>query len=203
MEDPDSNATYALYNEFMRNQTKLYNLLINESLTIKLKNKNIIIYPQASRPLSSLPITSFWMVIILGFSALIIVLSIWSSQRGKTHIRILMLLGVGFFIGAIFNAVTLSREIVLHGELFYLLSSLNLLGILLFEFSITALLWNYPKKISNFPTNILIYTLYPIVWINQTWQIIELPLHAYYLHILITFSFLIFFLSANGFNLVI
>ena len=193
MEDPDSNATYALYNEFMRKQTELYDLLINESLTIKLKNKEVTLYPQASRPLSSLPIASFWMVIAVGFSALIIVLSIWSSQRGKTHIRILAILGIGFFFGAIFNAVTLSREIVLHGELFYLLSSLNLLGIILFGLSITALLWNYPKRLSNFPTTILIYILYPIIWINQTWQIIELPLHTYYLHFLITFIFLVFF----------
>ena len=193
MEDPDSNPTYETYNEFMRKQTELYDLLFNESLTVKLKDKEVTLYPQASRPLSSLSITSYWMVIAFGFSALIIVLSIWSSQRGKTHIRILAVLGVGFFVGATFNAVILSREIVLHGELFYLLSSLNTLGIILFGLSITALLWNYPKRISNYPTTLLIYILYPIIWINQTWQIIELPLHTYYLHFLITFCFLVFF----------
>lgn len=193
MEDPDSNPTYETYNEFMRKQTELYDLLFYESLTIKLKDKDVTIYPQASRPLSSLPIASFWMVIAFGFSALIIVLSIWSSQRGKIHIRILAVLGVGFFVGATFNSVILSRELVLHGELFYLLSSLNTFGIILFGLSIAALLWNYPKRLSNFPTTLLIYTLFSIIWVNQTWQIIELPLHAYFLHFLITFCFLVFF----------
>jgi signal transduction histidine kinase len=200
IEDPDSNPTYALYNEFMRKQTELYNLFINDSLIIKLKNKNVTIFPQANRPLSSLSLASFWMVIILGFSALIIVLSIWSTQRGKTYIRILALLGGGFFIGAIFNAVTLSREVVLHGELFHLLSSLNLLGIILFGLSITALLWNFPKQLSNYPTTLFIYILYPVIWVNQTWQIIELPLHAYYLHFLITFIFLVFFAIRQWFQ---
>ena len=200
MEDPDSNATYALYNEFMRKQTELFELLTNESLTIKLKDKDITLHPQRMRPISSLPIAQFWMIIAFGFSALIIVLSIWSSQRGIVHIRILALLGGGFFIGAIFNAVILSREIVLHGELFHLLSSLNLLGIILFGLSITALLWNYPKRLSNYPTTLLIYTLYPIIWINQTWQIIELPLHTYYLHFLITFCFLVYFAIRQWFQ---
>ena len=140
------------------------------------------------------------MIIAFGFSAIIIVLSILSSQRGIVHIRILALLGGGFFIGAIFNAVILSREIVLHGELFHLLSSLNLLGIILFGLSITALLWNYPKRLSNYPTTLLIYTLYPIIWINQTWQIIELPLHTYYLHFLITFCFLVIFAIRKWFQ---
>ena len=168
MEDPDSNPTYELYNEFMRKQTELYNLLINDSLIIKLKNKDVTIFPQTTRPLSSLPISSFWAVIFFGFSALIIVLSIWSFRRGETTIRILSVMGGGFFIGASFNAVTLSRELVLHGDLFYTLSSLNLLGIILFGLSTTALLWNYPKKLSDFPTTLLIYILYPVIWINQS-----------------------------------
>lgn len=193
IEDPDSNPSYTLYNEFMHKQSELHELLLHESITIKLKDKNVTLYPQPTRPISSLSLTSFWMVIVLGYSAFIIVLSIWSFRRGIIHIRILGLLGIGFFIGAVFNAVTLSRELVLPGELFYTLSSLNILGIMLFSISITALLWNYPRRLSEYPTTYLMYSLYPVIWINQTWQLIELPLHTYYLHYLITFSFLIIF----------
>ena len=193
LEDPDSNPTYALYNEFMRKQSELHQMFKQKGLTIKLKNKDVTIYPQTTRPISSLPITSFWAVIFFGFTAFITVLSIWSFRRGEISIRILAIMGGGFFIGAVFNAVTLSREIVLQGELFYALSSLNLLGIILFALSITALLWNYPKQLSSYPTTFLIYTLYPVIWVNQTWQIIELPLHAYYFHFLVAFAFLVFF----------
>lgn len=151
MEDPDSNPTYKLYNEFMLKQTELYQLLTNDHLIIKLKNKDITIYPEKMRPISSLPIASYWSVIFFGFSALIIVLSIWSFRRGEITIRILSLMGGGFFIGAVFNAVTLSRELVLPGDIFYTLSSLNLLGIILFSLSSTALLWNYPKNFLTSP----------------------------------------------------
>lgn len=50
-----------------------------------------------------------------------------------------------------------------------------------------------PKKLSNFPTTLLIYIIYPVIWINQNWQIIELPYHAYYFHFLVTFVFLTIF----------
>lgn len=193
IEDPDSLPTYGLFNTFMDKQTEVYELLKREQLIIKLKHKNVIVHPKNTRPISSIPITSYWMIIAFGYIALIIVLSIWSFRRNLFHIKILTILGAGFFFGATFNAITLSREIVLHGELFYKLSSLNLLGIILFSLSITALLWNYPKKLSDFPTTQIIYGFYPLIWINQTWQIIELPIHAYYLHFLITFVFLVFF----------
>lgn len=193
IEDPDSNPTYALYNQFMQKQSELHNLLLHEKVIINLKNKSVTLHPQATRPLSSLPFDSYWMVTLFGFLALVIILSIWSYQRGKYHIRILAILGAGFFVGAIFNAVTLSREIALSGELFHIFSSLNLMGILLFSFSITALLWNYPKKLSDFPSTAIIYFLYPVIWINQTWQLVELPLHAYYLQFLVTFIFMIIF----------
>lgn len=125
---------YKGHNDFVSLQNDVANILINNKITFKLKDKNIIISPKATRPLSSLPFNSYWLIILFGFTAFILGLNIWSFRRGIIVTRILAIAGTSLFIGALFNAVTLSREIALPGNFYYTISSISHLGIILFAF---------------------------------------------------------------------
>jgi signal transduction histidine kinase len=190
IEEPAIIATYEKANAFFRAQDELASLLTNETLKIHLTNRSITLSPQAKRPLASLPLINYWFVVLYGFTAFIIGLNVWSFRRGEVVTRILAIAGSSFFIGALFNAINLSREIAYPADFFYSIASISHFGVILFAFSAVAILWNYPKRISSFPATLLLYLFFLFIWINQTWQFIQLPFHAYYFHFLIDFIFL-------------
>ena len=190
IEEPAILPDYKSYNKFIKYQSKIHNILINNKIILKLKDKDVVISPQTSRPLASLPFTSYWLVILLGFTAFILGINIWSFRRGIIISRILAIAGTGFFIGALFNAVTLSREIVLAGDFYFTISSISHLGIIIFAFSTITILWHYPQRISLFPATKILYLVSLLIWINQTWQITATPLHVFYFHFMLDFVLL-------------
>lgn len=190
IEEPAILSTYQAANTFFAAQDKLAKLLKNDTVTIHLKNRSVTLSPKDKRPFSSLPLIDYWFIVLYGFTAYIIGLNVWSFRRGETVTRILAIAGTSFFIGALFNAVNLSREIAYTTDIYYTMASISHFGLILFAFSAIAILWNYPKRISDFPATLVIYLFCFFVWVNQTWQLIEMPFHAYYFHFLVDFIFL-------------
>lgn len=190
LQEPAFLPTYQAHNKFTQLQDEFYSIFNKGTFTLILKDKSVDISPQSSRPLSSLPFKSYWLIMFFGFTAFVIGLNIWSFRRGIIVSRILAVAGTGLFIGASFNAVTLAREIALSENFYYTISSISHFGIILLAFSTIAILWHYPHRISPFPATSIIYLVGLLIWINQTWQITLMPFHAYYFHFLIDFIFL-------------
>lgn len=190
IEEPAVLPTYDAHNAFLHAQDDLAALLANDLVIVHLKNKTVHLFPELHRPLSSLPLVNYWLVMVIAFTALIVGLNVWSFRRGEVISRILIVTGTSFFIGALFNAITLSRELALPGDFYFTVSSISHLGVILFAFSTMALLWHYPRRISHFPATLFIYVSAVLVWVNQTWQIILMPFHAYYFHFMVDFIFL-------------
>lgn len=190
IEEPAILASYEEHNAFIDAQETLAQLLKNNTITIQLQDKSIELKPAQQRPLSSLPFVNYWLIILCGFSSFIIGLNVWSFRRGQDVSRILAIAGSGLFFGSVFNAVTLSRELALPGEIYFNLSSAAHFGVMLFAFSAVATIWNYPRRVSDFPATTMIYLFFLLLWINQTWQIISMPFHVYYFHFLVDFMLL-------------
>lgn len=75
----------------------------------------------------------------------------------------------------------MSRELALQPQWFKALCSINHLGVTLFAYSALILLYYYPRRIGTLPFALIGFTAVGLIWINETFQIVQWPLHAFYI----------------------
>jgi len=180
MEEPDNFKTYLPYNQFVEHHQKLYKILSQSVIYLKLADgRQISISPLNSRPISHLPF-QFWALIIIAGIGFYIGLWIWIFRRGKIEARLIAISGLGFMVGACCLAIYSNRELTINPEHYAFLASLNHLGNITFAYSSLILLYYYPSKISNFPFALIGYFALALVWLNETLQWLEIPFHTFY-----------------------
>ncbi len=193
LEDPDFSPTYSDYNLFFEYQRKWYDIFSEDTVIAVLDNGNRIPLEVSKRtPIFNLPAT-FWFVNLFGITAFIIGVGVWCYRRGEIASRLFVLSGFGYMVAVFCASIYLAREFVMNPDDFYILSAINHLGNMLFGYSALGLLWLSPQKISSFPVVKLIYLSMLLIWLNETFQIYEWPLHTYYLQFNFPFVFAILF----------
>lgn len=180
LEEPDNFKTYHEYNQFVEHQQNLYNILSQANVSIALANGRIIqLKPVDIRPIGHLPF-QFWLLLVTAGIGFYIGLWIWVYRRGQIAARLLAISGFGFMLGACCLAVYSNRELVIEPSQYLFLADLNHLGNITFSYSSLILLCYYPDKIGDKPFALFGYIALILVWLNQSQQWLEIPVHTFY-----------------------
>ncbi|NOR71095.1 MAG: hypothetical protein GQ532_15590, partial [Methylomarinum sp.] len=180
MEEPDNFTTYHKYNQFIAHQRKLYSILSQPVVSIiLLDNKVLKLEPLAIRPINHLPF-QYWVLLITAGIGFYVGLWIWVFRRGKIEARIIAIGGFGFMFGASCLAVYSNRELVIEPTQFKFLADLNHLGNITFAYSASILLCYYPSKLADKPFALIGFIAIFLVWLNESLQWFEIPIHTFY-----------------------
>jgi signal transduction histidine kinase len=102
----------------------------------------------ARRPLADLP-ALFWLQMVFGAGALLIGAWVWSLRPRDLSVAMFGLTGLGLLFSTDAAAIYSSRELVIDGGLFRLLSAVNHLGAQMFGAGMVALFCLYPRRIAS------------------------------------------------------
>lgn len=89
------------------------------------------------------------------------------------------LTALGYFGSILCLSIYSTRELVMDPVLFRSLSSANHLLTGIWCYSLLLMFAYYPSRIANTKVIIAAYAIVVIVWLNQTLQWYEVPVHAY------------------------
>lgn len=193
LEEPDSLPSFAEYDRFFLHQGAVWDVLQGDRLELELADgRHVGITPQPSRPLRDLSL-DFWASLLLGFLSWLLGVGVWSFRRGEIATRLLALAGFGFLPATSLAAVYASRELVMEPELFRALACWESLALMVYSFSICALLWYYPRRLGSFSAVIPFSVFLALAWVNERWQWWDLPLHSFYIPFLIIYTIALWF----------
>jgi len=180
IEEPDNSKTYFEYNQFIKQQQSIHNILSRPVISVSLSNGPVVqLKPLAKRPISHLPYP-FWLLLISAGIGFFIGVWIWVFRRGQIEARLLAVSGLGFMLGACCLAVYSNRELAIDPWQFKILSDLNHLGNITFSYSLLILLCYYPSKIAQKPFALIGYSGLLLIWLNESLQWLEIPIHTFY-----------------------
>ena len=189
--DPDVLSTFTSFNQFIDEQDALWNVINGRHVVITTNQSEYQLEREIFTSFEIIP-TQFWMVSIMGVLGFLIGVSIWATRPTEIPARILAISGIGFFLTALSLSTYTSRELAIDPASFETLVLINHLGIYLFIFSIAFFFWYYPREVRPWPAFSAAYFLAILVWMNEYFQFISWPIHAFYFPLL--FSFCLFIL---------
>ena len=181
VEDPETLPDFQAYNRFIERQDRLHQLLGSDQVEVWLADgTRHTLAPESSRPWWTLPLP-FW--IVNGFTLFCVLMGvgIWGHRRGRATTRLLVVGSVGILVASTCMSVYAFREFALNGELFLWLHRFNRAGVFLWGYTMVTLLWFYPQPINRFPAALLFYPAVALLCINEWLQLLDLPLHTFYL----------------------
>jgi len=191
MEEPDTLPTYGEFNQLMHEQRALFLASQNHRLQLVTANNDVIPLKTSPRSLSSLP-ALFWFQLFVGVGGALTGALVWASRRRDMAAVLYALTGVGYLIFAPAAAIYSTRELIIDGELFRVLSALNHAGALFFTASLTSLLWTYPIKLGSARIPLVLYGLALIAWATNIFQLVE----PAFIHLSVLLIFSISFIFA-------
>lgn len=169
IEEPDTLPTYQHFNQLMQDQQALFIASQNNQLSLMTASGSVIPLQTSNRPLASLPIL-FWFQLFVGVGGALTGALVWASRRRDPAAMLYALTGLGYLIFAPAAAIYSTRELIISGELFRLLSALNHLGALFFTASLTSLLWTYPIRLGSAKIPAVIYSAALLAWLVNVMQ---------------------------------
>ncbi len=189
MEEPDTLPSYEEFNQLMRDQQALFQGSSNGELSLITADGQIIPLYTSSRPLTSLPVL-FWFQLFVGVGGALTGALVWASRRRDSAAILYALTGVGYLIFAPAAAIYSTRELIISGEVFRVLSAINHFGALFFTASLTSLLWTYPIRLGNLKVPLVIYNIALVAWVLNLLQ----WLAPAFMHLAVLFIFSISFI---------
>lgn len=171
VEDPDTAANYAIFNEFLERQQVIADILRSPRVVLSLSDgSNVTVSPDKRRPLASLTM-DFWIMIVIGLLGVLTGAWTLAFRREAAVARIWALNGVALLFSTFPAALFLSREIALDGALFRLLSTVNFAGSLSFCVFLFALFLIYPRRLVPLYLVAALFALIPILVLMQYLQV--------------------------------
>lgn len=163
VEDPDAIETFVDYNRFMAQQRRLAQSLAEGTLAVELADGRRIPLTAGERKLADLP-AMFWLQLLFGVGGMLTGALVMAGRPADSATRLYALTGLGFLVFAPAAAIYSTRELILDGDIFRLLSLANHFGALLFTASLTALLWVYPVRLRGLPMVAICYLAALLAW---------------------------------------
>lgn len=184
--NPHAATTFHEYAHYMHRQGELAQLIAQPSITLtRLDAGNVTLTPANERPLSDLP-WSFWLLNLFGMLACLIGLSVWIFQPKLWAARLLALSGVSFFLATLQHSIWDARELALPQLVFEGLMRGNHIFLHLLLISLLILMAVYPRKLNH--ARLIAGSMFAAVLacqINENLQLVDLPLHSFYLMLLL------------------
>ncbi len=185
--EPHTLTTFAAYNAYLERQGRLAAILAAGPVGLQLASgERITLRPAEARPLEALG-WAFWFFHACGYAALMMGLAVWAFRRQQSAARLLALSGLGFFVATWFNSLYLTRELAIPEGLFRLYSVGNHLALTVLLGSALLLVIYYPRRLGGnwLPATVLLLLVGYQVNENLQWR--DLPLHTFYLPVLLMY----------------
>ncbi len=181
IQDPEEIADFRQHRRFFVLQDRLHDCLQASSIALHFADGDSIgITPLPHRPFDSVPV-GFWLIHAIGVFCYLFGIGVWAYKRGQAAHRLLVIGAMSIALVVPTMAVYGFRELALDGELFLLLHRINRFSVLLLFNTTLCLLWYYPRPINHFPFAPWVLSIALLTWLNETLQIVDLPLHSHYL----------------------
>lgn len=170
LEEPDVLPSYAEFNQFFQQQQQLYQAAIKQQLIAVTDDQQQIQIQANTRHLHDLPFM-FWFQLFVGVAGALTGAAIYAFSSPNAATRYYALTGIGYLLFAPSAAIYSSRELILNGEIFRILSAVNHFGALFFTASLVALLWNYPSRLRAWPVPSIAYAAALLFWLTDMTQL--------------------------------
>ena len=180
IEDPDQFPTYAGYNAFFEQQRHL----------MALYRRGTVCLTDATRTVTTINVrkgrtpgqisANFWLLNVSASLCFLIGSGVWWYRRGEPTSRLLALTAFCYFLSILCLSVYSCRELVLDPVLFRSLSAANHLFNIIWCFALLLMFTYYPSRLGNLGIVLATSLIALTVWINQTFQWYEIPVHTYY-----------------------
>lgn len=186
VEEPDFLDKVSAYNTLMKVQAPLLAEWQSGRARLVLQDGREL--PVVMRPRGPLDIPAvFWLQLGFGLIALGIGCGIWVFRPRQRVVNLLLLTAAGFAAGTWSASLYSSRELLMHPDLFRLLSIINHGGALLFDCAMLALLWSYPRPLARRPVAVLALLLGLLAWVADIRQVTDTFSQGFYLWLLVIF----------------
>jgi hypothetical protein len=178
----------------MKTQSILAAAAQHNQLSLIMADQQFIHVQTSQRPLDTLPLL-FWFQLFVGVSGALTGALVWSSRRLDSATMLYALTGLGYLIFAPAAAIYSTRELIIDGDTFRALSSINHLGALFFTASLTNLLWCYPHKLGSTLFIYITYSLALLAWLNDIFQASTPSIFHFSVLIIFSSSFILAFMQ--------
>lgn len=163
IDEPDKVESYQEFNNILLANSLLSRALEHNELGMKLSDGSFVKLTDQGRQLKDLP-PLFWLQIFCGSMAVLILILVKVVHPKNPGSNALTILGLSFMLFTFAAAIYSTRNLIINGHLFHALSMLNHTGAMLFSAGTIALLWKYPKVITD--SHIISGAAFAIVAIN-------------------------------------
>ncbi|MDO3387523.1 hypothetical protein QWI17_16900 [Gilvimarinus sp. SDUM040013] len=170
IEEPDVLPDYHSFNLLFAQQSALHHAAIQQNLSIVMTDGSKHTLITQARDWNQLP-GMFWLQLLFGIGGAMTGILVWSGRRTDLAARLYALTGIGYLIFAPAAAIYSTRELIINGELFRILSTANHFGALLFTASLTALLSQYPKDLLRYKFCRIIFAVALALWLADLYQL--------------------------------
>lgn len=177
IEEPDVLPDYASYNALLQDLGDLARAAAAGELTLLFADREQPLSVQPRR-LGDLP-ALFWLQIFCGAAALAISILVWSARPAELNTCLFAATGVGYILSVAAAAIYSTRELMIDGNLFLVLSWVNYAGALLFAASLTGLFWNMPLRLAGPWLLLLAYLVAGGLWLGHVLQWYHAPTMLY------------------------
>lgn len=171
VEDPDTAATYAAFDEFLARQSRIAALLAGGEVMLTSADGTVMtVRPSPSRPLGSLPL-AFWLQELIGLACLLVGTWAYSLKPRDAAVRVMALASAASVLAAWSSCLFIYRELALDGGLIHILSSLNIAGSLGFAGAIFVLFLIHPKRLVPPAVLFLIVMVPAAAWVADVFRL--------------------------------
>lgn len=173
-------ATYADLDRLVAEQHELFALLLAQPKLFAAlgDGTRLALAAAPRRPITDLS-PDFWLVSLIGYGGFLIGIAVWSCRRQDISARLFAAGGGGFLLLALGAAAFSSRELAVAPAILPYLMAGERTGDLILAYSLCALLWYCPAPLARAPVARLMVTLIVLLGLNDAFQILQFPLHAF------------------------
>lgn len=186
LEEPDTVETYVEFNQLMSANDFL--LRNKQSLSMQLADGSVHELVFLPRHVSNLP-PMFWLQLVCGSLGFLICVLIKSTGNQQAGVNDFVITGFSYLLFTFAAAIYSTKNLLIDGQLFHVLSGLNHAGAMLFSAALTAFLWNYPKVIGGYVISIFAYSIFVANLLVDGLQLTDGPATGSYLWVFGLFLF--------------
>ena len=180
LRQPDWFPTYREFNQFLANQDLASRILREPTVTLRLDNDaSVTLHPASSRPLWALPVVH-WLYLLFGLAGFIIGLIVWRHRPRFLPAAMLFVAGAGALLHY-YGAVMVERELALPAARIQSHAIASTFGSHAFVWAEIGIFQIYPRALTRPFMLLPVLLVLMLLAINSALQLVELPLHTYFL----------------------
>ena len=177
--EPADSASFAIYNQFRRDNQKLYTILGSEEIWLQdSTEQRYKLKPQSYRNLSSLKFDHLAAIVVAAL-AFVFHVMLANFKKNKISIQVLSITALSYSLHIMIGQTTFFRELVINPLVLDYIHPLQMLTALFYAYFLMGLLCYYPSRLVSKKLVYVLFLLATTFWLNLITQTVELPDNSY------------------------